>query len=154
MYQACEIERVNPSLYPVRLYLTSVKLISCSTSGLQIVRFSVTPSFPALNLIKWQSYIYLIFLLGFQPGGDPAFCGILGTETVNSTETQRIVYPIIIGYEVWNYLAFLVLPVLYVSVRCKIRMAAKLEGKVSSSECSSLTCNVLMLRLVVEFQFN
>ena len=101
----------------------------------------------------------LIFHLGFQPGGDPAFCGILGTVTVNSTETKRIVYPIIIGYEVWNYLAFLVLPVLYVSVRCKIRMAAKLERKVSSSECyTSLTCTprytVSDLRLVKLNIFN
>jgi len=78
-----------------------------------------------------------IHCAGFQPGGDPAFCGILGTVTVNST-TKHIAYPIIVGYEMWNYLAFLVLPVLYVSVRWRIRSVTRNDSPSQVSQFSLL----------------
>lgn len=42
-------------------------------------------------------------------------------------------YPIIAGYLGWNYLAFVVLPVLFISTLCQNRRVKKLEKKVLAS---------------------
>ena len=48
-------------------------------------------------------------------------CGIRGSAHPNENGTTEEVFPIIVGYEVWNYLAFILLPVLYVVIRCKLK---------------------------------
>ena len=42
----------------------------------------------------------------------------------NSTtgELEHVFYPIVVGYEAWNYLAFLLLPILYICIRCKVKI--------------------------------
>jgi hypothetical protein len=42
-------------------------------------------------------------------------------------------YPFIAGYEGWNYLAFLLLPVLFISTLCQNRRIKKIEEKVHNS---------------------
>lgn len=64
--------------------------------------------------------------LGYDSAATPGFCAIVGNHTKMgfhlTTEDGRVVYPIIIGYEIWLYIAFIVLPILYISVRCRVRI--------------------------------
>ena len=69
---------------------------------------------------------------GYEPGSDPAFCGILSTVIMNGKRVDAD-YPFIAGYEAWNYLAFAVLPILFISTLCQNRRIKKLEKKVSAS---------------------
>lgn len=64
--------------------------------------------------------------LGYDLAATPGFCAIVG-ERMSSLayqfhEGDFVVYPIVIGYEIWLYLAFITLPVLYISVRCSVQL--------------------------------
>ena len=64
--------------------------------------------------------------LGYDLAATPGFCAIIGFKMRIgldvSTEESHVVYPIIIGYEIWLYISFVVLPVLYISVRCRVHI--------------------------------
>ena len=62
---------------------------------------------------------------GFEPETTPGWCNIIGTlrkSEGNSTTRIRVVYPIIIGYNIFVYIAFLILPALYISIRCHVKI--------------------------------
>ena len=62
--------------------------------------------------------------LGFEHSATPGFCAIKGTVEVpgsNGTETYQASYPIIIGYEIWLYVAFLLLPIFCVISSCHVK---------------------------------
>ena len=59
--------------------------------------------------------------LGYEVGATPGFCAITGTVVYNSTK-EVLKYPIILGYELWLYVSFIVLPVLYVTIICRIKV--------------------------------
>lgn len=62
--------------------------------------------------------------LGFEHSATPGFCAIKGTIEItgsNSTETYQAVYPIIIGYEIWLYVAFILLPIFYITASCHVK---------------------------------
>ena len=71
-----------------------------------------------------------IFPQGYEPGSDPAFCGILSTVEENGERVDAD-YPILAGYEGWNYLAFFVLPFLFTFTICQNRRIEKIEKKVT-----------------------
>lgn len=60
--------------------------------------------------------------LGFEHSATPGFCAIKGTiraEGLNGTTTHyQAIYPIILGYEVWLYIAFILLPIFCVITTC------------------------------------
>ncbi len=74
----------------------------------------------------------LIFFLGFEPGGDPAFCGILSTVVVDDKDVDAD-YPILAGYEGWTYLAFIVLPMLFLPTIFQDKRIKRIEKKVNVS---------------------
>ena len=68
-------------------------------------------------------------ILGFEPGSDPAFCSILSTVVMDGKRVDAD-YPILAGNLAWNYLAFVVLPILFISTLCRNRQLEKMETKV------------------------
>ena len=67
--------------------------------------------------------------LGYETGATPGFCAIKGlTGDSSSPDTHRTaVYPIVIGYEMWLYIAFIVLPILYIAIKCHIKVKVSLS---------------------------
>lgn len=62
--------------------------------------------------------------LGLYPGATNGFCAIIpGANSSNS-------YVIIVGYDMWLYLSFIILPVLYVILNCQLQLC------VSGQPCS------------------
>ena len=62
--------------------------------------------------------------LWFDSAATPGFCAIIGQSThdnVSATDEQPKLYPIIVGYEIWLYITFIVLPALYVTLSCHVR---------------------------------
>ena len=81
--------------------------------------------------------------LGYEAGTDPAFCGIISTLVENNTRVDAD-YPILAGYEIWNYLAFVVLPVLFIIIIVEDRKNKRLEKEkdlqiIDCQECNSVT---------------
>ncbi len=69
-------------------------------------------------------WLLLAGFLWFDSAATPGFCAIVGrtTHTNNSVQhTSPELYPIIVGYEIWIYITFVVLPVLYIALSCYIR---------------------------------
>lgn len=70
--------------------------------------------------------------LGYDLAATPGFCAIVGIRMNAgldvSTEESHVVYPIVIGYEIWLYIAFVVLPLLYISVRCHVHVKVSTPG--------------------------
>lgn len=61
--------------------------------------------------------------LGYEVGATPGFCAIKGSKhSHNTTNVEVEVYPIIIGYDVWLYLSFIILPILYIAIRCHVKV--------------------------------
>ena len=77
--------------------------------------------------------------LGYEIGATPGFCAIKGSkgDTGNPNESRVAVYPIVVGYEMWLYIAFIVLPILYIAIRCHVKV------KVSFSKLYFLFCFLL-----------
>lgn len=67
---------------------------------------------------------------GYEPKTDPAFCGILSTVVVNGKRVDAD-YPILAGYEGWRYLAFVILPFLFISTLCRSKQIERIEKMVS-----------------------
>lgn len=82
-----------------------------------------------LHLVFWvipfilTLWLLLAGFLWYDSDATPGFCAIVGRSTHhNSTMDidQSQQYPIIVGYEMWLYLAFIVLLVLYITLSCYI----------------------------------
>lgn len=83
-------------------------------------------------------------MTGYEPGSDPAFCGILSTVVINGERVDAD-YPILAGYEAWNYLAFIILPVLFLSTMCQNRRINKIDQKVGTIKLSKLFCVLILM---------
>lgn len=77
----------------------------------------------------YATVILDLFNAGYEPGSDPAFCGILSTVVVHGERVDAD-YPILAGYEGWNYMAFVLLPILFISTTCQNRHIEKNKKKV------------------------
>lgn len=72
--------------------------------------------------------------LGYETAATPGFCAIRGWSggSSNPAERRNEVYPIVVGYEMWLYIAFIVLPVLYIAIKCHIKVKlTKVGGRTS-----------------------
>ncbi len=61
--------------------------------------------------------------LGYEVGATPGFCAIKGSVSKHGSNSSTIeVYPIVIGYDLWLYISFILLPILYVSIHCHVKV--------------------------------
>ena len=63
--------------------------------------------------------------LGYDPETTPGWCGIIGKKLIvegNSTYKKHLVFPIIIGYTGFVYIAYILLPIMYITIRCHIKI--------------------------------
>lgn len=83
---------------------------------------------PFFYLVCWGVPLVLTIwlgvdgFLGYEVGATPGFCAIRGTKPISNTTSKTVVYPIIIGYDMWIYTAFIVLPILYTAIKCHVRV--------------------------------
>ena len=86
---------------------------------------------PAYYIICWgiplimMIWFAVVGYLGFEPDTTPGWCAIRSTLTSthgNVTVESIVVYPVTIGYTGYVFFAFLVLPVLYIIIRCHVKI--------------------------------
>lgn len=87
---------------------------------------------PLYYIISWgvplavTVWFSLVGYLGYNPDTTPGWCSIIGTVQVgNTTDTETVVYPVIIGYTGFVYVAFLLLPVMYATIRCHVKILVR-----------------------------
>ena len=62
--------------------------------------------------------------LGYEAGATPGFCAITGSRGSGyHNESDGFThYPIVLGYDLWLYVAFVCLPLLYIAIHCHIKI--------------------------------
>ena len=80
-----------------------------------------------LVVTVWFSFVGY---LGYDPETTPGWCGIIGSKLItegNSTHKEKLVFPVILGYTGFVYVAFLLLPIMYIVIRCHIKILVSLK---------------------------
>ena len=111
----------------VAIYMFVLVVLSRPTLGKKlVVPFHVACWGLPLVLTVW---LVSDGFIGYEPGATNGICAITGTRFGrndshgSARHSHKVVqYPIALGYEVWLYAAFLVLPVLYITIQCHVRV--------------------------------
>ena len=89
-----------------------------------------------LHFVCWGiPFILTLWLLldgylWYDSAATPGFCAIVGRSThdnVSAGDEQPELYPIIVGYEIWLYITFIVLPALYVTLSYHVRTKVTMQ---------------------------
>jgi G protein-coupled receptor 157 len=90
---------------------------------------------------------------GLKHESTPGWCSIITTQNVtvgNATQRVNVIYPVIVGYAVFVYLAFVILPVCYITIKCYIRILIKrtLRGEEHSSVEKIVDLKMIFIPLI------
>lgn len=75
-----------------------------------------------LAVTVWFSFVGYF---GYDPETTPGWCNIVGSKLVtdgNSTHKEKLVFPVVLGYTGFVYVAFFLLPIMYIAIKCHVNI--------------------------------